>query len=105
MSLLIFKLVRFSSVSVIFTLPTICDKGHPTPTMSTAYLFQCQLAGIRALTSSLLGHLGMVQYLGTMVETEILPQKLQGIWDILQQDTRGNESHLPRHIYSIDIYL
>lgn len=53
--------------------------------MSTAYLLHGQLAGIHALTSILLGHLGMMQYLGTMVGTEILPPKLQGIWDVLQK--------------------
>lgn len=56
--------------------------------MSMAYLFQGQLAGICALTSILLGHLGMGQYSGTMVGNEILPHELQGIWDVLQEEKR-----------------
>lgn len=73
---------------MLFSLSTICDKGHPTPYHVPAHLFQGQLAVNCALISTLLGHLGMVQYLGTMVGTEILVQKLQGIWDVLQEDER-----------------
>lgn len=46
------------------------------------------LVGISALVSMLLGHLAMVQQLGTMVGTEIVPQKLERIWDVLQENER-----------------